>query len=162
MSLEKRVSGMNAQWRERECFNSDPENFNLEYLTNQAEILKIVYPEKKISGFSFYGFSAPMTRVAFIVWLLNKNEGFTQNLEKKDIEKKSEQKDAFGEWARSKIAVYELGEKESNNPNDERLFKNIMEKLDQFDVMNNFNKLLDPNEDYVTKLLIEYGELIPK
>jgi hypothetical protein len=63
---ENFVSGINAVFRGRETTDA-PLPMAVEVFKNEAEVLKIELGKgKKLSGYALYGFSAPMTRLAFL------------------------------------------------------------------------------------------------
>lgn len=128
--LEKFVSGINSLARGREIIDSSPLPMITEAQSNEAEILKIDFNEK-IGGFAVYGFSAPMTRYAFLALIYALDEE-NDNLFKDD-KKHKYQRNEYINFTKSKSSVFYLGE-------DEDSFIKLRNEFDNLDIMNNSEK----------------------
>jgi len=128
--LEKFVSGINSLARGREIIDSSPLPMVTEVQSNEAEILKIDFNDK-IEGFAVYGFSAPMTRYAFLALIYALDEE-NDDLFKDDKENKYHRNEYIN-FTRSKSSVFYLGE-------DEDSFIKLRNEFDDLDIMNNSEK----------------------
>jgi len=130
MSLQKQVSGMNRQIKFR------PSVRNVEEQAREAEILKITFntPSIEINGYAIYGFSAPMTRYAFLT-LMYALDKTNSSLFKKYHNKAQEDYFDFidkNNQIIKNIGCYSLG----NNPEE---YVKLRDLFDELDVMNNSN-----------------------
>jgi len=142
IALEKFVSGMNAAVRTRATTDIAPAPMKIEVQSNEAEILRITFNEK-IEGYAIYGFSAPMTRYAFLGLLYaldEKNDALFRDVVNRQVDK--HQRTKYIDFGTTNIAVYYIGKNETG-------FIKLRNKFDEIDVMNNFE-----NEE-IKKLIIE-------
>lgn len=140
--LEKFVSGVNSLPRSRKNVASPPSSMLVEAQSNEAEILKIDFNDK-IEGYAVYGFSAPMTRYAFLALLYALDEK-NEKLFLDSINNKSNKysRDKYIDFDVKKSAVYYLGEDEEN-------YIILRNKFDKMDVLNN------SDDEPVKKVIIE-------
>ena len=140
IAVERFVSGLNASARTRATSDASAVSIEPQVYSNQAEVLRIEFDER-IKGYAIYGFSAPMTQYAFLGLLYaldERNDCLFREDKLRDKYKRTE----YYDFGRTNIALYYIGKEESD-------FKKLVNKFDEMDFMNNFEK------DEVKRLIIE-------
>lgn len=147
IAVEKFVSGLNAMARTRATSDALASSTEPQIYSNEAEVLRIEF-NKRIEGYAIYGYSAPMTRYAFLglLYALDKrNNGLFIEDESGHKYKRTK----YCNFSLTKIAVYCIGK-------DKEDFQKVMNEFDKMDGMNNFEK------DQVKTLIINNLFLMPR
>jgi hypothetical protein len=147
IAVEKFVSGLNALARTRVTSQASVASREPQIYSNEAEVLRIEF-DKRIEGYAIYGYSAPMTRYAFLglLYALDKrNNGLFIEDESRHKYKRTK----YCNFGLTKIAVYCIGK-------DKEEFQKVMNEFDKMDGMNNFEK------NQVKTLIINNLFLMPR
>jgi hypothetical protein len=131
IALEKFVSGLNLLPRTRATVDPSPPLTEREVQSNEAEILRIEFDDK-IEGYAVYGFSAAMTRYAFLGLLYaldDRNDDIFKNYSAPMSDKY--ERSEYINFLSTKAHVYYIGKNEDE-------FKGLRNEFDNMDVMNEF------------------------